>query len=141
MLLGRLFLNNAISLPKKGWLNDLLLLFSVILLCANVCYFKRVNTGLSYHIVSPVLYSALLLFLAYNKGVAVKILSVSWLRNVGKASFYAYLLHSVLIEFLHLYLDKVAHWKYNPFDKPFATLVIVILFYGGCVLYSRLRRG
>jgi peptidoglycan/LPS O-acetylase OafA/YrhL len=140
MLLGKLFLDKAIPLPEKALLNDLFLLSVAILLCINVCYFRQMNIGLSYHIASPVLYSALLLFLANNKGIAVNILSVSWLRNLGKASFYAYLLHSVLIEFLHLYLDKVAHWKSNPFDNPFATLLIMILFYGGCVWYGRLKR-
>jgi peptidoglycan/LPS O-acetylase OafA/YrhL len=139
MLLGKLFFNNAISPPKKGWLNDLLLLLCIVLLYANVGYFNQINTGLSYHIISPILYSALLLFLANNKGIAVKILSVPWLRNMGKVSFYAYLLHSVLIEFLHLFLDKFIYWKYNPFDNPFATLAIIILFYGGCALYSRLK--
>jgi len=49
-------------------------------------------------------------------------------------------LHSVVIECLHLYLDKIAHWKYNPFDKPIATLLIIILFYGGCAMYSKWKR-
>jgi len=139
MLLGKLFFCKAIPLPKRALLNDLLLLLITILLCVNVCYFKQIHIVLSYHIASPILYSALLLFLANNKGIAVKILSASWLRNLGKVSFYAYLLHGVLIEFLHLYLDKVAHWKYNPFDKPLATFLIIILFYGGCAAYSKLK--
>jgi len=129
MLLGKLFFCNAIPLPKKALLNDLFLLLIVILLCVN----------LSYRIASPILYSGLLLFLANNKGIVVRILSVSWLRSLGKVSFYAYLLHSVLIEFLHLYIDKVAHWEYNPFDKPLATFLIIILFYGGCAMYSKLK--
>ncbi|MDR2583690.1 MAG: acyltransferase [Fibromonadaceae bacterium] len=129
MLLGKLFFCKAILLPKKALLNDLFLLLVVILLCVN----------LSYRIASPILYSGLLLFLANNKGFVVTILSVSWLRSLGKVSFYAYLLHSVLIEFLHLYLDKIAHWKYNPFDKPLATFLIIILFYGGCAMYSKLK--
>jgi peptidoglycan/LPS O-acetylase OafA/YrhL len=136
MLLGKLFFCKAVLLPKKAWQNDLFLLLVAILLCVNVCYFKQVNIVLSYHIVSPILYSALLLFLANNKGIAVKILSISWLRSLGKVSFYAYLLHSVLIEFLHLYLDKIAHWKSNPFDNPIATLLIMVLFYGGCAVYT-----
>jgi len=139
MLLGKLFFCDAIPLPRKASLNDLFLLLIAILLCVNVCYFKRVHIVLSYHIASPILYAALLLFLANNKGIVVKILSVSWLRSLGKVSFYAYLLHSVLIEFLHLYIDKVAHWEYNPFDKPLATFLIIILFYGGCTVYSKLK--
>jgi len=140
MLLGKLFFCNAIPLPRKASLNDLFLLLVAILLCVNVCYFKQVHIVLSYHIASPILYAALLLFLANNKGIVVKILSVSWLRSLGKVSFYAYLLHSVLIEFLHLYIDKVAHWEYNPFDKPLSTILILILFYGGCAVYSRWKR-
>jgi peptidoglycan/LPS O-acetylase OafA/YrhL len=135
MLLGKLFFCKAIPLPEKALPNDLLLLLVVILLCVNVCYFKQINIMLSYHIASPILYSVILLFLANNKGIAVKILSIPWLRNLGKVSFYAYLLHSVLIEFLHLYLDKIAHWKYNPFDNFFATFAIVALFYGGCAVF------
>ncbi len=139
MLLGKLFFNKAIPLPKKALLNDLFLFSVAILLCLNVCLFKQVHIALSYHIVSPILYSALLLFLANDKGIVVTILSMSLLRSLGKVSFYAYLLHSVIIEFLHLYLDKVAHWKYNPFDKPLATFLIIILFYGGCTVYSKLK--
>jgi peptidoglycan/LPS O-acetylase OafA/YrhL len=91
---------------------------------------------LSYHFISPISYSALLLFLANNKGVIVKFFSVSWLRYVGKASFYTYLLHGVVIEFLHLYLDKIAHWEYNPFDNLLATVIIMVLLYGSCAVYS-----
>ena len=136
MLLGKLFYNKAISLPKKALLNDLFLLLVAILLCVNVCYFRQINARLSYNIAAPILYSALLLFLANDKGVIVKILSVSLLRSLGKVSFYAYLLHCVLIDCLNLYLDKVTHWKYNPFDKPLATIIIIVLFYGGCTLYK-----
>jgi peptidoglycan/LPS O-acetylase OafA/YrhL len=135
MLLGRLFLNNAISLPKKALLNDLLLLLTLVLLYINVYYFKQINSGFAYHIVSPALYSALLLFLANNKGFVVKIISVPWIRNVGKASFYTYLLHVVVIQFLHLYLDKVTCWKYNTFDKPLATAITMALLYGGCTIF------
>jgi len=140
MLLGKLFINNAISIPKKAWLNDLLLLFTAILLFLNVHYFMQIYTGLSYHIVSPILYSAFLLFLANDKGIVVKILSVSWLRSIGKASFYTYILHCVVIEFLHLYLDKIAHWKYNPFDNLSATIIITVLLYGLCALYIKFKR-
>jgi len=140
MLLGKLFFCKAIPLPRKALLNDLFLLLATILLCVNVCYFRQINARLSYNIASPILYSALLLFLANDKGILVKILSVSWLRNLGKVSFYAYLLHCVLIDSLNLYLDKVVHWKSNPFDKPFATFLIIILFYGACALYGRLKR-
>jgi len=139
MLLGKLFFNKAISLPKKALLNDLFLFVVATLLCLNVCLFKKVHIVLSYHIVSPILYSVLLLFLANDKGIVIKILSVSLLRSLGKVSFYAYLLHSVIIEFLHLYLDKVAQWKYNPFDKPLVTFLIIILFYGCCAVYSKLK--
>jgi peptidoglycan/LPS O-acetylase OafA/YrhL len=137
MLLGRLFLYNAIPLPKKSVLNDLFLLLAAILLCINVCWFKKISPAFSYHIISPVFYSALLLFFANNKGIAVKILSVSWIRAVGKASFYTYLLHCVVIGFLHLYLDKVTSWKHNIFDNPLATLIIMILLYGSCTIYSQ----
>jgi len=134
MLLGKLFFCKAIPLPEKALPNDLLLLLVVILQCVNIRCFTQA------HIISPILYSAILLFLANNKGFAVKILSVSWLRSLGKISFYAYLLHSVVIEFLHLYLDKIAHWEYNPFDKPLATILIIVLFYGSCVWYGKLKR-
>jgi len=137
MLLGKLFFCKAISLPKKSLANDLFLLLIAILQCVNICYFKQIHIVLSYHIASPILYSALLLFLANDKGIIVKILSLSWLRSLGKISFYAYLLHCVIIEFLHLYLDKVTHWKYNPFDKPLATILIIVLFYGGCAWYGK----
>ena len=140
MLLGKLFFNNAIALPKTALQNDLLLIFSVFLLYANICYIKPINAGLSYNIASPALYSAILLLLANNKGIIVKILSMPWLKAVGKASFYTYLLHGVLIEILHLYLDKTTQWKYNPFNNFFATLVILFLLYGGCVAFSHFTK-
>jgi len=139
MLLGRLFLINAIPLPKKNVLYDLFLLFTAVLLYVNARYFRLTNPEANYYIVSPILYSLLLLFLANNRGVAVKILSVSWLRILGKVSFYTYLLHVVVIQFLHLYLDKVTHWKYNTFDKPLATAIIMVLLYGGCTVFYLIK--
>jgi peptidoglycan/LPS O-acetylase OafA/YrhL len=136
MVLGKLFLNNAIRLPKRALLNDLLLLLAVILLFVNVRYFKAMHAGLSYHVVSPFLYSTFLLLLSNNKGIFVKILSVSWLRILGKASYYPYLVHALVIELLHLYLDKVALWRYNPFNNPLATVAIVVLLYTVCTAYS-----
>jgi len=139
MLLGRLFLNNAIPLPKKNALDDLSILFIAVLLYVNVRYFRLVSPEATYYIASPFLYSLLLLFLANNKGFIVKILSVSWLRVLGKVSFYTYLLHVVVIQFLHLYLDKITNWKYNSFDKPLATAIIMVLLYGGCSIYYIIR--
>ncbi|MDR0517645.1 MAG: acyltransferase [Fibromonadaceae bacterium] len=138
MLLGKLFFSNAILLPKKALLNDLLLLFAAALLCMNICYFKQINSGLAYHFVSPIIHSLLLLFLANNKGFIVKIFSLPWLMAIGKASFYTYLLHCVVIELLHLYLDKVAHWNYNPFNNPLATALIMVLLYGSCAMYKKI---
>jgi peptidoglycan/LPS O-acetylase OafA/YrhL len=139
MLLGRLFLNNAISLPKKAILNDLLLLLAAILLCVNIYYFKPINSNIAYYVISPAVYSALLLLLSNNKGFIVKILSASWLKAVGKASFYPYLLHCVVIGFLHLYLQKVLQWKDNPFNNLHSTLIIMVLLYGSCALYSQIK--
>jgi len=146
MLLGKLFLKNAIPLPKKALLNDLFLLLTVILLYVNIHFFKPVNTGFCYHIVSPILYCLFLILLANNKGFTVRLFSAHWLRTVGKASFYTYLLHGVAIEFLHLYLDKIAQWKYNPFDNLPATVMLMVLLYGSCTAYKAisprfLRRG
>jgi len=140
MLLGKLFLSNAIPQPKKAMPNDLLLLLAVVLLYVNVRYLRPINPGVAYYTVSPILYSALLLFLANNKGFAVKILSVSWLRAVGKVSFYTYLLHCVAIQFLHLYLDKVQLWQRNPFDNLPATVMIIILLYGSCIAYKAISQ-
>ena len=127
MLLGKLFSGNTIPLPKKAVLNDLFLLFSVVLLYVNVRYFRQVNPKIAYHIVSPILYSALLLFLANNKGFTVKILSVSWFRAIGKVSFYTYLLHCVVIQFL----------PHNLFNTLPGTIMILILLYGGCIVYKK----
>jgi len=127
MLLGKLFFTGAIPLPRKAWLNDLLLLLTIVLICMN-----------RFH--QPILYSALLLLLANNTGIIVRILSMPWLRAVGKASFYTYLLHGVVIELLHLYLDKVAMWKYNPFNNLWATIIIMVVLYGSCTMYGVIVR-
>ena len=127
MFLGRLFFIGAVPLPRKAWLNDLLLLLTIVLICMN-----------RFH--QPILYSVLLLLLANNTGIIVQILSVSWLRAIGKASFYTYLLHGVVIELLHLYLDKVAMWKYNPFNNLRATIIIMIVLYGSCTMYGVIAR-
>jgi len=140
MLLGRLFLNNAIPLPKKNVLHDLFLLFITVLLYVNVRYFMLINQDIAHYAVSPFLYSLLLLFLASNKGFTVKILSAPWLRILGKVSFYTYLLHVVVIQFLHLYLDKIAHWENNIFDKPSATAIILISLYGGCTVFYLIKK-
>ncbi|MDR2555110.1 MAG: acyltransferase [Fibromonadaceae bacterium] len=139
MLLGRLFLNDAIPLPKKNVLYDLFLLFTAILLYANARYLRLISPDATYYITSPILYSLLLLFLANNKGFMVKILSVSWLRILGKVSFYTYLLHVAVIQVLHLYLDRVSHWEDNIFNRPSSTAIIMILLYGGCAVFYLIK--
>jgi len=139
MLLGKCFQRNAIPLPKAAWLNDLLLLLTAALLYINADFFRSVNAGFYHHIVSPLLYCLFLLLLANNKGFIVRIFSISWLRAIGKASFYTYLLHGVAIELLHLYLDKVLHWEKNIFNNPTATFAIMFALYGGCAVYNKLQ--
>ena len=140
IVLGKLFLNNAIPQPKKASVNDLLLLLTMILQGVNIYYFRPINSAVTYYILSPILYSALLLLLANNHGFIVKILSVSWLRAVGKASFYTYLLHCVVIQLLHLYLDKAVLWKYNPFNNLPATIIIMVVLYASCTMYGVIVR-
>jgi peptidoglycan/LPS O-acetylase OafA/YrhL len=137
MLLGKLFYRNAIVLPKKALLNDLFLILTVILLYVNVSFFKQVSAGMVSHITSPLLYCLFLILLANNKGFIVCIFSTSWLRTVGKVSFYTYLLHGVAIELAHLYLQKVINWKYNLFNTLPGTIMILILLYGGCIVYKK----
>ncbi|GHV11367.1 hypothetical protein AGMMS49938_01920 [Fibrobacterales bacterium] len=139
LVLGRLFLNGKIPLPKKAIFNDTAILTVCILLYLNSTHSHAlhfINSQYSYHIISPLLYCILVVLLANNRGLFVQVLSLKWIRKIGKASFYTYLLHSVLIEFLHLYLDKVVHWKYNPFNNILATILLIIILYGTCTAYN-----
>lgn len=139
LLLGELFLRKAIFLPQKALLNDFFLILSGILLYIDVYFLETHAAGISHHIISPLLYCSFVLLLANNKGFIVKILSISWLRAVGRASFYVYLLHCVVIEALHLYLYKVTHWEYIPFDNITYTIVIMVLLYGSCTAYNQVK--
>ena len=137
MLLAKLFLNKAIRLPEKNILNDFLILLIFGLMYVNVSFCKQINEGLEYHVFSPILYSFLLLVFANNKGFIVKLFSAKQIRDVGKSSFYVYLIHGLVIGVLHFYIFKIDHWKRNIFDNPIATLIIVVLLYGICTAYSK----
>lgn len=137
MLLGKLFIRKAIILPKKKWLNDLFIILSIVLLYVNICYFRQINSGVSYYIISPIVYCLFIILLANNKGVIVEILSFSWLRKLGKVSFYTYLLHGVVIEILHLFISRMFNWYINPFNNLPATIMILSVLYGCCFWYNK----
>jgi peptidoglycan/LPS O-acetylase OafA/YrhL len=139
MVLARLFAMKKIPLPANGTVSGILSIFVVVLLYGT-CLLQRANLPLlspfAYSVFAPWLYGALLVLLSHEKGWFARLFSLAPLRAVGKASFYPYLWHAVLIEVCHLYLGHI-HWKYNPFQNVWATLGLLVLLYGASALYAR----
>jgi peptidoglycan/LPS O-acetylase OafA/YrhL len=90
---------------------------------------------ISYHIVSIPLYAFLTYRLAYGSGLVCRLLSIRVVREIGRSSFYPYLMHIPLISWLTWVLET--YFKYNTFlHSNWNILLFIVLLYAGTTFYS-----
>lgn len=145
MLIAKLFIIRN-KLDEKDRLspvvNDL-----IILLCISALLFfipDKKSTffykWMTYHFVRPVFFAVILYRLARGRGVIASFFAIPFVRNMGKSSFYPYLLHIPLISWICFILEEKFNY-YKFLHKPeFIVLFIIGLYMSSMFYVEKIRR-
>ncbi len=145
MCLARLFtINNPGVNPApsrmKSVCNDFLVLLCIGLIFVSLRIGQssgQVTYWVTYHVVMLPLYAILLYRLAHGYGVVAKLFSVPFVQELGKSSFYPYLLHIPLISWTCRILEQ--NFGYRTFlHSPVNILVFMIFLYGSGYMLRQL---
>jgi peptidoglycan/LPS O-acetylase OafA/YrhL len=145
MLVARIFTLRQGNTEKKqfGFINDIAIIVTLIFMYQNLQF--RTGRGdlfewYSYHLIMPILHTVLLYRLARGTGLISKIMSFSWIRNVGKSSFYPYLLHIPAMAWLCYILEN--YFGYDTFlHSPINLGAFIVILYSLSTFYvMRLRK-
>jgi peptidoglycan/LPS O-acetylase OafA/YrhL len=143
MLLARLYFVNNVK-PRRlrvsavPALNDLLILVG-LLACFWAIGLRKHGPTLdffSYHVLLLVPFALLLYRLARGNGMVGWLFARPLIRNLGKSSFYPYLLHIPLISWWCFFLERA--FGYRRFlHSPWSVWLFVIALYAGSMAYMR----
>jgi peptidoglycan/LPS O-acetylase OafA/YrhL len=147
MLLARLYHLNitrsrSFRIRDIPWLNDMLIAGTLIVLFFNLRLTAVSNPFLrfaAYHVFVLPLYATLLYRLARGNGIIARLFAFPAVRNLGKCSFYPYLLHIPLVSWLCRIIDRQAgnsHFLHSPGN----IALVMGTLYGGSCLFWLLRR-
>lgn len=122
---------------------DIVLILASILIYLNIQYFnspdKPLMTWMSYHVFMIPLFIVILYCLAVERGMIQLVLSQPFIRNVGKSSFYPYLIHIPFISGVTFFCEKFLGYK-TLLHSPENATILVIFIYASCFLYFMIFR-
>lgn len=137
MCLARLYtLNNPVQKPPPSKAR-LLTNDGLIVLCVGLIFlslkagqtYGGVVHWVSYHVVMLPLYATLLYRFAHGYGAIAKLFSIPVVQELGKSSFYPYLLHIPLISWICWILEH--NFGYRRFlHSPVNILFFLVILYG-----------
>lgn len=147
MLLARLYyLNNAkprrFQIQDIPWLNDLLILSMLITIFVTLRLTSSGNAFLrfaSYHVFVLPLYATLLYRLARGNGLVARLFAIPTVRNLGKCSFYPYLLHIPLISWT-CWISGTCFGYRRFLHSPLNVGLFMVTLYTGSYLFWLWRR-
>lgn len=131
MILFRLYKAGSFDWLKKDYVAGILQFALLAALYGSLFTMKPGNVAwnfICHHSVAVLLYGGLIVSLTTSKGWLSKIFCVSWIRSVGRASFYPYLIHLPLI---------TIGWSVCNMNSPVATVVFLVFIYTVSTLYQR----
>lgn len=139
MLMAHFFLLS--STDKKTFyssiLNDALTIVSLLMIYFLLHFRSKqhpLSTYLAYHAYVLPFYILLLYIVASEQGIIARILGLSFIRNIGKSSFYPYLLHIPLISLI-TYICERCFGYYKFLHRPLNIFLFIFLLYAGSALY------
>lgn len=142
MLLARLYVLNTtkprtVRVRSIPYANDLLILACLALLAGNLAI--RKGNGplihwLSYHVFMLPIYATMLYRLARGNGLVARLFAFKAIRQLGKCSFYPYLLHIPLISWT-AWIAREAFGFDRILHHPWFVLIFMLCLYGGSYLY------
>jgi peptidoglycan/LPS O-acetylase OafA/YrhL len=145
MLLARFYAAGG-SAPRTRWwqsgaVNDLFIIAAVVLVLLNVRWGAANENQdallrwLSYHIAVLPLYGFLTYRLACGNGLICRVLGNGVVREIGRSSFYPYLIHIPLISWLTWTMEVIYHNDaFLRSDRN--VLIFLVVLYAGSTLYS-----
>ena len=117
--------------------NNSLILISVILIYQTLTLRTHPDKTISfiaYHSLLTPMYVVILYCLADERGLIPRILSIPFIRMIGRSSFYPYLIHIPLISSISLFCEKFLNYK-KFLHEPLNITLFMVVLYGGSVLY------
>ncbi|HEX3019181.1 MAG TPA: acyltransferase [Chitinispirillaceae bacterium] len=138
MLLARFYqLSNRPKSFTSALFSDLisiLSLWSIYKLLSFHTVDPSLNSYLAYHFYVLPFYFVLLYIMAAEQGIISRILGLSFIRNIGKCSFYPYLLHIPLITLITFAFEK-GFGYYSFLHSPTNVIIFMLLLYGLSAVY------
>ena len=142
MLVSRLFIirtdKERHPIFRSGWYNDAVIIGTLFLIYASIALrsgAEDIQLWFSYHFMLPVLFMILLYRFARGNGFLSMLMAFPIVRNLGKSSFYPYLLHIPLIAWISFFLNK--YFGYNQFlHSPTNVIAFVSGMYLVSMLYT-----
>lgn len=144
MLLARFFqLSKKPDTILSALFSDFLSLFSL----GSIYYMLSMRTAtlslnsyLAYHVYVLPFYIILLYVVANEQGFISRILGLSLIRNIGKSSFYPYLLHIPLISLITFICENAFGYK-KFLHSPLNIVLFMLPLYGLSAVYvSKFRK-
>lgn len=101
---------------------------------------SSLNSYLAYHVYVLPFYFILLYVVANERGLISAILGLSFIRNIGKSSFYPYLLHIPLISLITYICESYFGYKRFLHSPLNVTLFMLILYVLSAVYVGKFRK-
>ncbi len=98
------------------------------------------NSYLAYHVYVLPFYFILLYVVANEQGIISAILGLSFIRNIGKSSFYPYLLHLPLISLITYICETFLGYKRFLHSPLNVTIFMVLLYLLSAVYVNKFRK-
>lgn len=145
-LMARFFQISDINRKKTLFtlvIYDVVIIAASLLIYFNLQFFDNPNkpfmTWMSYHLFMIPLYVLILYCLAVERGLIQFVLSRPFIRNIGKSSFYPYLIHIPLVSGITFICEK--YFGYSTLlHSPVNATVLTLFIYVSCFLYFRTFR-
>lgn len=98
------------------------------------------NSYLAYHVYVLPFYFILLYVVANEQGIISAILGLSFIRNIGKSSFYPYLLHLPLISLIAYTCETFLGYKRFLHSPLNVTIFMLLLYISSAVYVNKFRK-
>ncbi len=131
MILFRLYRAGAFRFLEKDFVAGFLQVALLALLYASLFMMKPGLTAwnfICHHSVAVFLYGGLIVSITTSKGWLSKIFCIPFVRSVGRASFYPYLIHLPLITIA---------WSFCNMNRPLSTVIFLVFIYTVSTLYQK----
>lgn len=131
MILFRLYRAGAFRFLEKDFVAGFLQVALLALLYASLFMMKPGLTAwnfICHHSVAVFLYGGLIVSITTSKGWLSKIFCIPFVRSIGRASFYPYLIHLPLITIA---------WSFCNMNCPLSTVIFLVFIYTVSTLYQK----